>query len=57
LATHAIPQGNGNGALGGLLTDNVFVELGHDLAGRELIEHDLLVFGGSGEIQGHKRKT
>ena len=35
LAAPAIAQGDGHGALGVALTDDVAIELGHDLAGRE----------------------
>jgi len=48
LAAHAIAQGDGDGALGVFLSDNVFVELGDDFARRQFVERDLLFFGGSG---------
>ncbi len=50
LPAHAVAQSNGNGALGGLLPDNILVELSHDFARRKFVEHDLLVFGGGGEV-------
>jgi hypothetical protein len=38
-ATPAVAQCDGDGALGGLLTDDVFVELGDDLARRQGVAH------------------
>ncbi len=53
LPAHAVAQGNGHGALGGFLADDVLVQLGDDFARGELVEGELLVFRGSGEINGH----
>ena len=38
LATHAIAQGDCDGTFGGVLADDVFVELGDDLAWRHVVE-------------------
>ena len=44
----AIPERNRYGALGSLLTNNVFIELGDYLARREFVEREILFFSGSG---------
>ena len=54
LAALAIAQRNGDGALGGPLADDVLVELGDDLARRQLVEREVLFFGGCGQIDGHE---
>jgi hypothetical protein len=38
LATPAIAQCDGNGTLGVVLADDIFVELGNDLPGREIVQ-------------------
>ncbi len=48
LAAHAIAQGDGDGALGVFLPDDVFVEFCDDFARGQLVERDLFFFGGSG---------
>ena len=48
LAAHAVAQGDGHGALGVLLADNVLVEFSDDLARGEFVERDLFFFSGSG---------
>src|SRR6202044_3655423 len=53
LAALAIAQGNGNGALCGLLTDDMLVELSDDLARGELVECEVLFFGGGWKINCH----
>ena len=53
LAALAVAQRNGHGALGGRLADDVLVELGDDLARRQLVEREVLFFGGCGKINGH----
>ncbi len=53
LATLAIAQRNGDGALGGLLSHNVLVEFGDNLARRQLIEREILFFSGCGQVDGH----
>ena len=47
LPAHAIAQGNGDGALGVLLANDMLVELGHDFARRQFVERDLFFFSGS----------
>ena len=47
LAAHAVAQGDGDGALGVLLADDVLVEFRNDFARRQLIECDLFFFSGS----------
>ena len=44
LPAHAVAQRDGHGALGGLLAHNVLVQLGDNLARRQLFERQLLVF-------------
>ena len=39
--------------LAGALTDDVLVELGDDLARSQLIEREVLFFGGCGKVNGH----
>ena len=46
LPPHAIAQRNGHGALGGVLADNVFIELVDDFARRQLVKRDLFFFSG-----------
>ena len=53
LPAHAVAQGDGDGALGGVLADDVLVELGDDLARGHLVEREGLVFCGSGEKDCH----
>ena len=53
LAALAIAQGYGDGALGGLLSNDVFIELGDDLARGEFVEREVLFFGGCGQVNGH----
>jgi len=48
LPAHAVAQGDGDGALRVLLTDNILVEFGDDFARRQFVERDLFFFGGSG---------
>ncbi len=48
LAAHAVAQSDGDGAFGGLLTDDVLVQLGDDLAGGHLVECEGLIVCGSG---------
>ncbi len=54
----AVPQGNGHGALGRLLADDVLVQLGHDLPRRQLIgprpQRELL-FHHAGKLNGHRK--
>ena len=47
LAAHAIAQRDGDGALGGLLADDVLVQLGDDFARGQIVEREFLVFRGS----------
>src|SRR4029077_1229288 len=54
LAAHAIAQGDGHGALRGLLADHVLVKLGHNLERSQIVEGELFFFGGRGQIDGHK---
>jgi hypothetical protein len=44
----AVAQCNGNGALGSPLAYDVFIELRDNLARRQLVERQLLFFGGCG---------
>ena len=44
LPAPAVAQRDRDGALRVFLADNVFVELGHDLARRKLVEDQLLLF-------------
>ena len=53
LAAHAVSQGDGDGALGGVLADDVLVELADDLFRRQVVELDLSLFGGRWKINGH----
>jgi hypothetical protein len=53
LAAGAITQCNGHGALGSLLSDDVLVELGNNLARRQLFERNILVFSSSRQIDSH----
>ena len=53
LATGAIAQGDGDGALGGGLADDVLVELEDDLARGHLVEGLGLIFGGGWEVDCH----
>ena len=48
LAAHAVAQGDGDGALGVVLADDVLVELGDDLARSQFVERELFFFSGSG---------
>ena len=48
LAAHAIAQGNGHGALGVLLADDVLVEFGDNFARSQFVERDLFFFSGCG---------
>ena len=48
LAAHAVAQGDGDGALGVLLADDMLVEFGDDLTRSELVERNLFFFSGSG---------
>ena len=48
LAAHAIAQGDGHGALGVFLADDMLVQLGDDFTRREFVERDLFFFSGSG---------
>src|ERR1700688_1178385 len=47
LPAHTVAQSNSDGALCVFLSDNVLVELGNDFAWGQLVERDLLFFGGS----------
>jgi hypothetical protein len=47
---------DGHGALGGTLTDHVLVELRDDLARGQLVEREVLFFGGCGEVDSHNWK-
>jgi hypothetical protein len=49
----AVAQRNGHGALGVLLADDVLVQLGDNLARRQLVQREILFFGGCGQINGH----
>ena len=53
LAALAVAQSDGNGALGGALTDDVLVEFGDNFARRHLVEREILFFGGCGKVNGH----
>ena len=53
LAAHAVAQRDGDGALGLVLADHVFVEFTNDLAGSKLVECDVLFIGGCGKINSH----
>src|ERR1700692_949487 len=44
----AVAGGDGNGAFGVFLSDDVFVEFDHDLAGSEFVEGELFFFGAAG---------
>ena len=57
LAALAIAQSNGHGALGGPLADDMLVELGDDLARRQLVEREILFFGGCGKINSHSTES
>ena len=46
LAAGAIAQGDRNGALGVLLTNDVLVEFHNDFARSQFVERQLLFFGG-----------
>ena len=48
LAAHAIAQGDGDGALGVLLADDMLVQLGDDFTRSQFVECDLFFFSGSG---------
>ena len=52
LAAHAIAQGDGDGALGLVLSDDVLVEFAHNLARREFVECYVFVVCGCGKING-----
>ena len=43
LAAHAIAQGDGDGALGLVLSDDIFVEFGDDFARRQFVERDAVL--------------
>jgi hypothetical protein len=48
LPAHAIAQGNGNGALSRVLSNDVLIQFRDDLARCHLIECERLIFSGSG---------
>ena len=50
LAAHAIAQGDGDGALGLVLPDDILVELAHDLARGQFVECDVFLICGCGKI-------
>ncbi len=54
LAADAVAQGDGDGALGVGLADDVFVELADDLARRQLVEHRRIFGGLRGKIDHHQ---
>ena len=54
MAALTIAQCDSHGALGGALANNMLVELGDDLARRQLVEREILFFSGSGKINGHE---
>ncbi len=53
LAALAVPQRNGNGALGRALAHHVLVQLGDNLARRHLVEREVLFFGRCGKVDSH----
>ncbi len=53
LAADAVAQRDGHGALGFVLADDVFVQLAHDLARRQLVENRLGIDGLAGKINHH----
>ena len=53
LAANAVAQRDGHGALGFILADDVFIQLAHDLARRELVENRLGIDGLAGKIDHH----
>jgi hypothetical protein len=52
-----IPESDRHGALGSALADDVLVKLADNFARRQLVERELLFFGGCGKIDGHGKMS
>ena len=55
LSTHAVAQGNGNGALGVRLANHVLIKFSNNLTRSKLIEREFLFFSSSREIKSHNK--
>src|SRR5207302_9486337 len=53
LPAHAVAPRDGHRALGGVLADNEFIEFGNNLARREFVEREFLLFLGPREVNRH----
>ncbi len=54
LPPHPVAQGDGHGALGGVLSDHVFIEFSDNLARSQVVQRELFVFSSCREINSHK---